>query len=93
MRTIKRSTQYKRDYKREQKGRYRKYLDSELIKALQLLINDKKLPLLMHDHALSGNLKDFKDCHIKPDLVLIYRKIDDNVLELLRLGSHSELGL
>jgi mRNA interferase YafQ len=47
----------------------------------------------MHDHPLIGNFKDCRDCHIKPDLVLIYRKINDNVLELVRLGSHSELGL
>ncbi|MCW5584238.1 MAG: type II toxin-antitoxin system mRNA interferase toxin, RelE/StbE family, partial [Gammaproteobacteria bacterium] len=36
---------------------------------------------------------DHRDCHIKPDLVLIYRKPDDDTLELVRLGSHSELGL
>jgi mRNA interferase YafQ len=47
----------------------------------------------MHDHPLIGNFKDLGYCHIKPDLVLIYRKIDDNVLELVRLGSDSELGL
>lgn len=46
----------------------------------------------MHDHSLTGNLKDCRDCHIKPDLVLIYRKTNDNTLELIRLGSHSELG-
>jgi mRNA interferase YafQ len=59
---------------------------------VQLLILDTKLPESMHDHSLTGNLKDCRDCHIKPDLVLIYRKINDNTLELIRLGSHSELG-
>ena len=93
MRTIKRSTQYKRDYKREKRGRYRLTLDNELLAVVHLLIIDKPLPQSMHDHSLNGNLKDFRDCHIKPDLVLIYRKIDDNFLELVRLGSHSELGL
>lgn len=39
-----------------------------------------------------GNWKDFRDCHIKPDLVLIYRKPDADTLELIRLGSHSTLG-
>ena len=38
-------------------------------------------------------LHDCRDCHIKPDLILIYRKPDDTNLELVRLGSHSELGL
>ncbi|MBR5096656.1 MAG: type II toxin-antitoxin system YafQ family toxin [Treponema sp.] len=45
-----------------------------------------------HDHQLLGKLKDFRDCHIRPDLVLIYR-IYDEVLELYvyRIGSHSKL--
>ncbi len=44
------------------------------------------------DHQLSGKLKDFRDCHIRPDLVLIY-KIKENILELYvyRIGSHSKL--
>ncbi|WP_434735895.1 type II toxin-antitoxin system YafQ family toxin [Candidatus Accumulibacter meliphilus] len=46
-----------------------------------------------HDHSLSGDWMDHRDCHVKPDLVLIYRKPDDNVLQLVRLGSYSELGL
>lgn len=45
-----------------------------------------------HDHQLLGKLKDFRDCHIRPDLVLIYR-IRECVLELYayRIGSHSKL--
>lgn len=45
-----------------------------------------------HDHQLLGKLKDFRDCHIRPDLVLIYR-IKENILELYvyRIGSHSKL--
>ena len=42
---------------------------------------------------LTGDWKDHRDCHIKPDLVLIYRKPDDALLQLVRLGSHSALGL
>ena len=37
--------------------------------------------------------RDYRDCHIRPDLVLIYRKPDADTLELVRIGSHSELGL
>jgi mRNA interferase YafQ len=92
MRTIKSTTQFKRDYKREKRGRYRTTIDNELSMIVRLLIMDTKLPELMHDHSLTGNLKDCRDCHIKPDLVLVYRKTDDNTLELVRLGSHSELG-
>ena len=45
------------------------------------------------DHALSGEWSDHRDCHVKPDLVLIYRKPDEATLQLVRIGSHSELGL
>ncbi|MBV5308792.1 MAG: type II toxin-antitoxin system YafQ family toxin [Chromatium okenii] len=45
------------------------------------------------DHALNGHWEEYRDCHVKPDLVLIYRKPDDNTLQLVRLGSHSMLGL
>jgi mRNA interferase YafQ len=92
MRTIKRTTQFKRDYKREKRGQHMTTLDDELFTIVQMLIIDAKLPELMHDHSLTGNLKDCRDCHIKPDLVLIYRKTNDNTLELVRLGSQSKLG-
>jgi mRNA interferase YafQ len=51
------------------------------------------LPTSYLDHALAGNWQDHRDCHIKPDLVLIYRKPDPQTLQLVRLGSHSELSL
>ena len=42
---------------------------------------------------MTGDWKDHRDCHVKPDLVLIYRKTEANELQLVRLGSHSELGI
>jgi|TARA_R110002111_G_scaffold95859_1_gene148084 mRNA interferase YafQ len=42
------------------------------------------------DHALTGNWSNYRDCHVKPDLVLIY-KIESGVLKLARIGTHSEL--
>jgi mRNA interferase YafQ len=42
------------------------------------------------DHALTGNWQGFRDCHIKPDLVLIYR-VHEDYLQLARIGSHSDL--
>ena len=93
MRTIERTSQFKRDYKREAKGSYRATLEVDIIDVLTALANDKPLAEKHHDHALIGDWKDHRDCHIKPDLVLIYRKPDIAVLQLVRLGSHSELGL
>ena len=93
MRTIKRTSRFKRDYRREKSGRLGKKLDALLLEIIALLLEDKRLPQRAVDHALSGEWKDHRDCHIRPDLILIYRKPDDSSLELVRLGSHSELGL
>ncbi len=93
MRTIRRTTKFKRDYKREAKGMHRATLDQDFRALLALLAADTPLPPKYRDHPLGGVWKDFRDCHVKPDLVLIYRKPDDETLELARLGSHSELSL
>jgi mRNA interferase YafQ len=114
MRTISRSGRFKRDYKRLKAGPLGAKLDELLREALALLAADLPLPERFRDHALAGEWKGYRDCHIRPDLVLIYRKPDDQhivalgsvdaevsvrsrltflTLELIRLGSHSELGL
>lgn len=91
MRTIERSSAFKRDYKREAKGRYRATLDDVLKPVLVALVTDQPLDSRYRDHDLSGDWVTYRECHIKPDLLLIYRKSDADVLKLARLGSHSEL--
>ena len=93
MRTIERTNQLKRDFKREMKGQHRATLEQDFVQPVKLLVRDQPLPDRYRDHALTGNWKDFRDCHIKPDLVLIYQKPDDERLLLVRISSHSELGL
>ncbi|KAA9371100.1 type II toxin-antitoxin system YafQ family toxin [Ochrobactrum quorumnocens] len=96
MRTIKLTSRFKKDLKRERKGRYRSTLEADLFDVMDMLSSDAVLPEKYRDHALTGDWKDHRDCHIKPDLVLIYQKTDDDellILQLVRLGSHSELGL
>jgi mRNA interferase YafQ len=93
MRDVKYTSRFQRDYKREQSGRHRAKLDVLLMEAVILLAADAALPHRYFDHQLSGEWSDHRDCHIKPDLILIYRKPDDANLELVRLGSHSELGM
>ncbi len=93
MRTIKQTATFKRDLKRESKGQHRTYLSENFVAVVQTLADDQPLADKFHDHALSSNWQGYRDCHIRPDLVLIYRKPDDETLELVRLGSHSNLGL
>ena len=91
MRTIERASAFKRDYKREARGQYRTTLDAELVPVLTSLANDEPLELRHRDHELSGDWSGYRECHVKPDLLLIYRKTDSDILRLARLGSHSEL--
>lgn len=89
MRAIERTTKFKRDYKREK--RTDPGLDALLLPVIELLANDAPLPEKLRDHGLSGTWAGFRDCHVRPDLVLIYGRPDDGTLSLVRMGSHSEL--
>ena len=60
---------------------------------LTSLAGDLSLADRFRDHALTGNWAGCPDCHVKPDLVLIYEMADAETLRLIRLGSHSEIGL
>ncbi len=64
MRTIERGSQFKRDFKREAKGRHRDTLAREFVAVISALANDEPLPERHRDHALIG------DCHIRPDMIL-----------------------
>lgn len=87
MRKIERTNAFKRDFRRHGE------LDNALIEVLWKLSNDEPLQESYRDHALTGDWVDFRECHIHPDLLLIYRKPDAQTLQLVRLGSHSELDL
>lgn len=92
MRRIDRTRAFKRDYQRVVATPKHRDLDNLLPAVLALLATDTPLPAKYADHPLRGEWRDFRDCHVKPDLVLIYRRAGDDVLQLVRLGSHSELG-
>ena len=93
MRIVRYSNRFRRDYRREKSGQLGKRLDALLMETVNMLAADQPLPHRYFDHPLAGEWRDHRDCHIRPDLVLIYRKPDGRTLELVRLGSHSELGL
>jgi mRNA interferase YafQ len=82
---------FKKDFKREKKTDLQ--LENILDPFLTDLVNDNNLPDKYADHPMTGGWKDCRDCHVRPDLVLIYQKPDDDTLRLVRIGSHAELGL
>ena len=93
MRTIERSTQFKKDYKKYSKSVYGSELDARLKGVIALLLIDQPLPIRFRDHQLRANCKGYRGCHVFPDLVLIDQLQGTEVVRLVRLGSHSELSL
>ncbi|MDL2226847.1 type II toxin-antitoxin system YafQ family toxin [Deltaproteobacteria bacterium OttesenSCG-928-M10] len=93
MRTIERTGKFRRDYRREAKTYGMEQLNEALIFVLRALCLDQPLAVKYQDHPLTGDWDKHRDCHIKPDLILIYQKPDQETLRLVRLGSHSELSL
>jgi mRNA interferase YafQ len=82
-----RSGQFRRDVKRaEKRGKDLR----KLRLVLELLIAGEALPASYNDHPLKGNWKDYRDVHVEPDWVVIYRVVGDE-LHLVRTGSHPDL--
>ena len=91
MRSIVFSGQYKKDLKL---ARRRNLPESELNAIIKDLAMDIPLSADKKDHLLSGNYAGYRECHIQPDWLLIYKKVDDgelHILKLARTGSHSDL--
>ena len=91
MRRIERTNAFRRDFKREKKGQYRRDLDSRVSDVVSLLVEDAPPSEKCRDHVLGGDWEDHHECHLRPDLLLIDRKPGPDVLQLVRMGSHSEL--
>lgn len=81
------STKFKGDLKKYQ---HNKEILKEFDDVLKILLAQKKLPEKYKDHDLSGNYKGYRECHIKPDVLLVYRT-DTQILYLYRISSQSEL--
>ncbi len=89
MLSIRYHNSFKKDYKRIVK---RGYDIKAFEKLLELLVLDEPLPPQYKDHALIGNYKGCRECHIAPDWLLVYQKNKDElILHLLRTGTHSDL--
>jgi len=86
---VKETSQFKKDYRlAKRRGQNIQLLKDIIIQ----LANDQSLPEKNRDHALTGDWKGFRECHVTPDWLLVYKKENDVlVLTLTRLGSHSDL--
>ena len=81
------TNQFKRDYKLQQK----RHKDIDLIDGLiKLLAKEESLPAKNQDHPLQGDYKGYRECHIEPDWLLIY-KIEGDTIYFVRTGTHSDL--
>lgn len=81
------TNQFKRDLKACIKRRYNIAI---LEKVVDVLRRPDVLPRSNLDHALTGNYADYRECHVTPDWLLVYR-YEDDVLFLYRTGTHSDL--
>lgn len=89
MRRIEATSAFRRDFRRERRGRHRN-VEASIADVVARLAADSPLPARYRDHALSGRWSGFRECHVRPDLLLIYDK-PEGVLRLIRLGAHSQL--
>lgn len=87
MREITLTAQFKRDHKKRSRD---KGLATLLEEVVALLADGKPLEARWKNQPLKGGYAGYRECHLKPDLLLIYVQTDDE-LRLVRLGSHSEL--
>ncbi|MCL4860650.1 MAG: type II toxin-antitoxin system YafQ family toxin [Caldilineaceae bacterium] len=85
--SIRQSTRFRRDVKRL----LRQGVDlSRLEGVIETLVTSNPLDARYRDHPLVGNWKGYRECHLQPDWLLIYR-IEGDELQLVRTGSHAEL--
>ena len=87
MRTVRRTSQFKRDVKRMQ--RQGRELEN-LKRVLETLVEGEPLAAKYQDHVLVGQYKGTRECHVEPDWLLIYELAEAEIV-LIRTGSHSEL--
>ncbi|WP_287676708.1 type II toxin-antitoxin system YafQ family toxin [Bacteroides sp.] len=86
MKKLRPTTQFKKDFKRIEKYP-QKVAAFETI--AELLINEQPIPAKFRPHMLGGQYKGCMECHIEGDFLLIW--LDADMIDLVRLGSHSEL--
>ncbi|OGG53425.1 damage-inducible protein [Candidatus Kaiserbacteria bacterium RIFCSPHIGHO2_01_FULL_53_29] len=87
MKSVRREGKFRKDIKRVTK---RGYGLGRLYVILDLLANDEPLPIALRLHRLTGEWQGYLECHIRPDWLLIYRVIENEIV-LARTGTHADL--
>ena len=87
MKNLRLTSAFKKDLKRITKRNYDRPLLDAVVDALR---EAQPLPPARRDHALAGEWKGLRECHIEPDWLLIYQSTDDEIL-LARTGTHADL--
>lgn len=89
MLTIKFAKSFKKSYKKLSPKEQKIFIEVS-----KKLANNETLEGKYRDHELKGNFQSYRECHLKPDLLLIYKKLEaELILYCVDIGSHSELGL
>lgn len=85
--------QYEKSFKKDLKRMVKRGANPSLLEeVVTILANEQPLPDRYRDHSLSGNYSGYRECHILPDWLLIYKVFQDRlVLVLTRTGTHSDL--
>ncbi len=93
-RLLRPASRFKKDLSRETRGEYRKIAAAggRLDDVIEVLARDGQLDPRHKDHSMT-NLPGVRDCHVTPDLIPLYGQDTDGLLDLYRLGTHSELGI
>jgi mRNA interferase YafQ len=93
MYSISRTKDFEKSYKRiKESGKLKLQAKERLEEAIDTLAQGKKLPSAYKDHQLRGELKDYRECHIKGDLLLVYQiRKEELLLVLVDMGTHSYL--
>lgn len=90
---LKKTKRFIKSYKKIlSSGRLSNKIQIDLNEAIDLLLNSDTLPVRFRDHQLSGELREYRECHIRSDLLLVYRLLkNEMVIVLIDIGSHSYL--
>ena len=92
MYTILRSKDFEISIQRLKHGGIKSSIKKKIEQTIDLLASGQKLPLNYKDHSLNGELSKYRECHIKGDLLLIYKIEKENlILILVDIGTHSQL--